>query len=61
MQVERLNEELQRAWRKLQQQPGGLRCIDMLVQLRQHIYLDCGSGAMRIAGMQARLMAALLS
>jgi hypothetical protein len=37
MQVDRLNEELQRAWRKLEQQPGGLHCIDMLVQLRQHI------------------------
>lgn len=33
MQVERLNEELQVEWRKLEQQHGGLHCIDMLVCL----------------------------
>ena len=32
MQVDRLNEEIKRTWRKLEQQPGGLHCIDMLVR-----------------------------
>ncbi len=60
MQVESLNEELQHAWRELEQQPGGLHCIDMLVQPRQHININWGCVAMHIAGVQARFMAALL-
>ena len=31
LQVEQSMEELSHAWRKLQEQPGGIDCIDMLV------------------------------
>ena len=32
LQVEQLNREVAHAWEGLRQQPGGLHCIDMLVQ-----------------------------
>ena len=32
LQVEQLNREIARAWEGLRQQPGGLHCVDMLVQ-----------------------------